>query len=115
MKRIFTTTLRLNLDDAEERRAWEYLQRMDKQRYKSYSNAVVRALNDYFDRQERLMDDPYLETREKEDAFLRRIQDAIAQGMQFGNTTSPVCAEEPEPSASQEADIDAALAFADSF
>ena len=115
MKRIFTTTLRLNLDDMEERRAWEHLQRMDRQRYKSYSNAVVRALNDYFDRQERLMDDPYLETREKEDAFLQRIQDAIAQGMQCANTMNPACAAEPEPSTSQEADVDAALAFADSF
>ena len=45
----------------------------------------VLALNDYFDRQERLMDDPYLETREKEDAFLRRIQDTIASEMQFAD------------------------------
>ena len=115
MKRIFTTTLRLNLNDAEEQRAWEHLQRMDRQRYKSYSNAVVLALNDYFDRQERLTVDPYLETREKEDAFLRRIQDAIVQGMQSVNTMNPACAAEAEPSASQEADVDAALAFADSF
>jgi hypothetical protein len=44
---------------------------LDRKRYKSYSRAVVAAVNDYFDRHERLAVDPYLETREKEDAFLR--------------------------------------------
>ena len=47
---IVTTNLRLNLDNAEDRRAWERLQRMDRTRYKSYSRAVVAALNDFFDR-----------------------------------------------------------------
>lgn len=30
MKQIYTTTLRLNLADEDDRRAYEYLQRMDK-------------------------------------------------------------------------------------
>lgn len=30
MKRIFTTTLRLDMTDEEDRRAWSYQQRMDK-------------------------------------------------------------------------------------
>ena len=72
MKQIYTTTLRLNLADEDDRRAYEHLRKMDKKKYRSYSKAVVAAVNDYFERQERLAADPYLETREKEDAFLRR-------------------------------------------
>ena len=44
--------------------------------------AVVAAVNDYFSQQERLAADPYLETREKEDAFLRKVLDTIQEGMQ---------------------------------
>ena len=54
MKRIFTTTLRLDMTDEEDRRAWSYLQRMDKKQYRSYSRAIVAAVNDYFGRQEQL-------------------------------------------------------------
>ena len=54
--------------------------------YKSYSRAVVAALNDYFGRQERLADDPYWETREKEDAFLLRVQKIIQHSLQASST-----------------------------
>ena len=79
--KIVTTNLRLNLNNAEDRRAWERLRRMDRTRYKSYSRAVVAALNDFFDRQERLSNDPYLETREKEEAFLQRVLDTVERGL----------------------------------
>ena len=78
---IVNTNLRLNLDNAEDRRAWERLRLMDRTRYKSYSRAVVAALNEFFDRQERLANDPYLETREKEEAFLKRILDTVERGL----------------------------------
>ena len=81
MSRLFTTTLRLNLDKPEGRRAWEYLQNRDKGRYRSYSDAVIAAVNGYFDREARLAADPYLETREKEDEFLRRVLDTIKEGL----------------------------------
>lgn len=42
------------------------------------SKACVAAINDYFGRQEKIQDDPYLETREKEDAFLQRLNDTVA-------------------------------------
>lgn len=115
MKRIFTTTLRFNLDNEAERRAWERLQHMDKRRYKSYSNAVVAALNDYFDRQERFDCDPYLETREKEDAFLQRVLGMISEGIKGMPIHAPAVTTAPESSVNQDADVDAALAFADSF
>lgn len=88
MSDIFTTTIRLNLTKDGDRRAWMYLQKMDRERYKSYSHAVATAINDYFSRQARLASDPYLETREKEDAFLQRVQDAVARGMQTSNANS---------------------------
>ena len=78
---IVNTNLRLNLDNAEDRRAWERLQGMDRRHYKSYSRAVVAALNDFFDRQERLANDPYLETRAKEDAFLQRVLETVERGL----------------------------------
>jgi len=79
---IINTNIRLNLNRPEDRRAWEYLQRLDRKKYKSYSRAVVAAINDHFSRQERLTADPYLETREKEDAFLEKVLETIREGLQ---------------------------------
>ena len=81
-RQTINTNIRLNLANEDDRRAWAYLQSMDRNRYKSYSRAVVAALNDYFSRQERLADDPYLETREKEDAFLQQVRETIESSLQ---------------------------------
>ena len=80
-RKIINTNIRLNLCDEQDRQAWEYLQTMDRQKYKSYTKAVVAALNDYFAREYRNEEDPYLETREKEDAFLERVETAIRDGV----------------------------------
>jgi len=79
-KRIARTVLRMNLEKGADRRAWAHLQRLDRKAHKSYSHAIVTAINDFFDRQERLLNDSYLETREKEDVFLQRVLEAIAKG-----------------------------------
>ena len=76
------TNIRLDLNRPDDRQAWEYLQALDRKKYRSYSRAVVAAINDYFTRQERLSADPYLETREKEDAFLQKVLDTIREGTQ---------------------------------
>ena len=76
-RKIINTNIRLNLCDEQDRKAWEYLQTMDREKYKSYTRAVVVALNDYFSREYRNEADPYLETREKEDAFLERVETAV--------------------------------------
>ena len=76
------TNIRLNLNKPEDRQAWEHLQSMDRKKYKSYSRAVVAAINDHFSRQKRLDNDPFLESREKEDAFLQKILDTIREGLQ---------------------------------
>lgn len=83
---IINTNIRLNLNRPDDRRAWGYLQSLDRKKYRSYSRAVVAAVNDYFSRQERLVDDPYLETREKEDAFLQRVLDTIREELQSSDT-----------------------------
>lgn len=118
MKQIYTTTLRLNLSDEDDRRAFEYLQRMDKKKYRSYSKAVVTAINEYFERQARLAADPYLETREKEDAFLKRVTETIEKGLQFASVGMPQFAQHIAPTTETNTDneeLSAALDFADSF
>ena len=116
MKRIFTTTLRLDMTDEEDRLTWSHLQRMDKKQHRSYSKAIVAAVNDYFGRQEQLAADPYLETREKEDAFLQRIESTICNALRF----TPMAAVQPstpmqtEPEPADD-DLSTALDFADSF
>ena len=80
-RKIINTNIRLNFCDEQDRQAWEYLQTMDRGKYKSYTRAVVVALNDYFSREYRNEADPYLETREKEDAFLERVETAVRDGV----------------------------------
>lgn len=82
MSNIFNTTLRFNLDDPEDRRALAYLQNRDRKQYKSYSSAVVSAVNDHFSRQERLAADPFLETRERQETFLQEVKDTIREALQ---------------------------------
>ena len=128
MRKIINTNIRFNLENEADRKAWEHLRSMDRRKYKSYTKAVVAALNDYFDRQDRLATDSYLETREKEDAFLKRILDTIEQGLKVssannavGNLLQLLAVNTPkettvqEPNAADDVDMDAALDFAESF
>ena len=87
MSRIFTTTLLLNLENEDDRRAYDYLRGMDRTQYKSYSSAIVTAINNHFSRQERLADDPFLETRERQDAFLGEIKDTIRESLQVSGAS----------------------------
>ena len=63
-RKIINTNIRLNLCEEQDRQAWEYLQTMDRQDFKSYSQVISLALVDYFDRYYRTQADPYLGTRE---------------------------------------------------
>lgn len=72
--------IRFNMEKEEERRAWELLHSVEvDQHFKSLNRFVIEAINDYYDRKEALYDDPYLETREKKDAFVDRIADMVEQ------------------------------------
>ncbi len=128
-RQIVSTNIRFNLEKSADRAAWEYLQQRNKRQYRSYSKAVIAAVNDYFERRGRLASDPYLETREKEDAFLLRVLETIRVGL--GHTAPVGLADAllnllqnilPQPASTenmvqedqQESD-DAALDFVDSF
>lgn len=79
---IRSTNLRFNLEKDTQRRAWEYLQMMDKTQFKSHSHAVAIALVDYFDRYYRTQDDPYFKTREREERFVQQIVSAVQAAME---------------------------------
>lgn len=128
MKQIYTTTLRLNLEKEADREAWGHLRRVDRKQYHSVNSAVIAAVNAYFSRKEQLEADPYLETREKEDAFLEKVVETLQEGLrqstmpglvpllqllQGAQAGTPAPAKEPE--ANTGTDWDAALDFAGSF
>lgn len=129
-REIVNTNIRFVLSKEEHRRAYELLSRIDRRRYKSYTEAVVAAVNAYFGRLEQIAADPYLETREKEDAFLQRVLDTIQSGVTaavpslmvgslMNMVQSPNVMQAPnirsdEVDADEES-IDDALSFVDSF
>ena len=84
---IRSTNLRFNLDKDVQNRAWQYLQTMDKKKFKSYSQIIAISLVDYFDRYYKKQDEPYLETREREERFVEQIVTAVENAM---NQTLPV-------------------------
>ena len=101
MKRVVNTNIRFDLNREDDRKAYEYLRHMDRTKFKSYTRAVVAALNDFFSRQGKMQADPFLETREKEDRFLRQvldtIRDGIGQGMSNLQITAPAQPVQPDP------------------
>ena len=124
MSKLFNTTLRINLSDPEGLKAWTYLVNRDKSRYRSYSDAIIAAVNGYFDR-EQLACDPYLETREIEDAFLQKVLDTIREGVQASGAggiaalASLLQSVQSEPASKEsmmrDADLDAAMDFINSL
>ena len=115
MSKLFNTTLRINLSDPEGLKAWTYLVNRDKSRYRSYSDAIIAAVNGYFDREQRLADDPYLETREKEDAFLQRVLETVERGAQANPLAGLAALLQAVPStpdnSAVENDLDTAMDF----
>ena len=73
MSNIRSTNLRFNLDKSLYEKAWTYLQNMDKTDFKSYNHAIALSVADYFERYYRKESDPYFETREREELFVKQI------------------------------------------
>ena len=114
MSEVKCTNLRFNLDKPVQRAAWECLQTMDKTQFKSYSQVIAHAVVDYFERLERSKDDPYLETREREELFVSQIVAAVERAMKdtlpvylAGCMTGLTQAAPPAPSPMPEAGEDA--------
>lgn len=82
MSNIKCTTLRFNIDKPLDQQVWEYLRSMDKDEFKSYSRAVALAVTDYFKRYYKRIDDPYFETREREERFVEQIVAAVENGVE---------------------------------
>lgn len=103
---IRSTNLRFNLEKDLQRKAWEYLQTMDKQEFRSYSHVIVLALVDYFERYYRTQEDPYLETREREAHFVDQIVEAVERSLKqalplfLSGLTSGIAQREPQNRAS---------------
>ena len=53
-----------------------------KEDFKSYSQVIAAALVDYFDRYYKNREDPYLETREREEQFVQQIISAVEKSME---------------------------------
>lgn len=79
---IRSTNLRFNLKKETQRRAWEYLQTMNKAEFKSYSHVIALTVVDYFDRYYKTQDDPYFETREREERFVSQIVAGVQTAME---------------------------------
>ena len=100
--------LRFDLANEDECRAYDYLQNRDKAEFGSYTKLVSRAVNEFFERRERLEADPYFETREKEDAFIARVLDAVRYA-------SPSVPASQEVKAENDENVEAMFAFLDGF
>ena len=100
--------LRFNLSDEEERKAYDYLQDRDKAEYGSYTKLVSRAVNEFFERRSKLKDDPYFETREKEDAFIARVLDTVRH-------SAPSLSVSQETKEKENENVEAMFAFLDGF
>ena len=100
--------LRFDLTDEDEHKAYDYLQKRDKAEFGSYTKLVSRAVNEFFERRLKLKDDPYFETREKEDAFIARVLDAVRHYAHSLPASQEVKAEEDE-------NVEAMFAFLDDF
>nr|WP_294484669.1 hypothetical protein [uncultured Anaerosporobacter sp.] len=72
--------IRFNMDKPDDVQAWELLhsERVG-QMFKSHNSFVVAAILDYYNRCIAVANDPYLETREKEDGFADRISAMVEQ------------------------------------
>ncbi len=70
--------IRFSMGDETAVQAWERLRSAEVEKdFKSKNAFVVAAINDYYERHLAEQNDPYLESREKEDAFTDRIVEAV--------------------------------------
>ena len=79
MSKVLTTCFRFNMDNPEHAKAWDYLHNYDKDKIKSTNVAAITAVNDYFDRMGKLSDDPYFETRQREERFVEQIVSEVGK------------------------------------
>lgn len=74
---IKSNTIRFHVDNPEDMKAWNYLNQIDSKKYKSQNKFMIQAIIKYYELQVKIEEDPYFETRVKEDAFINRIIDRV--------------------------------------
>ena len=79
---VWSTNLRFNIDKSPYREAYNYLRSMDRKTHKSINHVVAIAVTEYFKRLEKSENDPYFETREREDNFVNRIVQAVGNAVE---------------------------------
>ncbi len=79
---VWSTNLRFNLDKSPYREAYIYLKNMDRKTHKSINKVVAIAVCEYFKRLEKAENDPYFETREREENFVKRIVEAVKSAVE---------------------------------
>lgn len=72
--KTWNKNVRFNTNSESAMQAWSLIHSDEVENgFKSQNEFIICAINDYYERYVQKKDDPYLETREKEDAFVERI------------------------------------------
>lgn len=72
--------IRFNLEKEEEKEAWDiFNSREIQENFRSKNEFVIKAITEYYKRYMALKEDPYLETREKEERFADRVVEVVEQ------------------------------------
>lgn len=79
MKDTEQKTVRFYANNPKHKEAWEYLHQLDKEICSSQQDFIVDAINSYYHKMADLKDDPYLETREREEEFIKRITHGVME------------------------------------
>ena len=79
MKDTEQKTVRFYANNPKHKEAWEYLHQLDKEICSSQQDFIVDAINSYYHKMADLIDDPYLETREREEEFIKRITNGVME------------------------------------
>lgn len=76
---IRNRNVRFYVEKELDSRAWEILHSEEIKVYGSQNDFIIQAINDFYERHLKKKQDSYLETREKEDAFVDRIVKAAEE------------------------------------
>lgn len=76
---IRNRNVRFYVEKELDGRAWEILHSGEIKVYGSQNDFIIQAINDFYERHLKKKQDSYLETREKEDAFVDRIVKAAEE------------------------------------
>lgn len=79
MKDIEQKMVHFYANNQKHKEAWEYLHKVDKETCSSQQDFIIDVINSYYHKIADLKDDPYLERREREEEFLKRITHGVME------------------------------------